>query len=484
MKIRVTPTIPEGVKVSLVLDYEQKELPAYLTAEQKTELTEAEFSFKKSQSYSFIQKDENGRVDIIFAGLGEEEKFEPENLRKAVAKSIRSAAGFKPITAVALTRFPLFEARQLFGRIVAEAVILATYKYEKFLTKKKESNLTDVYIISEKNAELEKGIEEGIALGDATNFARELVNDPANVVTPTELAKRSVDAGKKYGFEVEVKDKDHIIENKMDAFWSVAKGATEEPKLIIMRYKGDPSSDKIFGLIGKGLTYDSGGYCIKTAGGMFTMKADMGGSAAVIGAMCAISQLKPKINITTIVAACENMISGDAYRTGDIIGSMAGKSIEVVNTDAEGRLTLVDAVHYAIEKEKVYGLLDIATLTGAQVVALGTVASGVVTNDELLLEALESASEISGEKIWPLPNFEEYKELLKSDFADLKNVGGREAGTITAGMFIEEFVQGLPWIHIDMAGLALSPKVKDYTPSGATGWGVRIITAMVENLAL
>jgi leucyl aminopeptidase len=482
MNITVVSTIPEGVKVSLILDFQRNDLPEYLTDDIKNEMQQVEFSFKKGETYSYIHKYNGERTDTIFAGLGEQDKFEPETLRKAVAKAIRNAAGFKLISSICITRYPDLDSKQVLGRIIGEAVEMAMYKFDRLLSKKSESNLKDVYILDNSDEDLELGINEGLAIAKAVNFARDLVNEPANVLTPTELARRTYDTGIAHGLHVEIHNKEYIMANKMDAFWSVAKGATEEPKLIIMRYEGNPDSDRIFGLVGKGLTYDSGGYCIKTADGMVTMKADMGGSAAVIGAMLAISQLKPRINVTAVVAACENMISGDAYRTGDIIGSMAGKTIEVLNTDAEGRLTLVDAIHYIIEKEKVFGLLDIATLTGAQVVCLGTTASAVVTNDEALLEALEAASEHTGEKIWQLPNFEEYKELLKSEIADLKNVGGREAGTITAGMFIEEFVQGKPWLHVDMAGLALARKAVDYTPSGATGWGVRLITSLIENL--
>ncbi len=483
MNIKLISRIPDTAKVYLKLDFEQEGYPEWVTEAQKQELIASEFNFKKGQSYTFIDRIDKGRIDTIFVGLGKEDKYGPDILRNAIATSIKAIAKFKPVDECIIAQYPHTDDYKLFGRVIGEAVELALYKFDKFQEKKNDSNLKIIYLLSETNLDMEDGIYEGQILGKTTNFARDLVNEPANVVTPTELARRAHEMGTESGLHVEVHSKEYIHANKMDAFWSVAKGATEEPKLIIMRYKGDPDTDKTFGLIGKGLTYDSGGYCIKTADGMVTMKADMGGSAAVIGAMCAIGQLRPKVNVTAIIATCENMISGDAYRTGDIIGSMAGKTIEVINTDAEGRLTLVDAIHYAIEKENVYGLLDIATLTGAQVVCLGTVASAVVTNDEGLLEALDAASDITGEKIWPLPNFEEYKDLLKSNIADIKNVGGREAGTITAGMFIEEFVQGKPWLHVDMAGLALSAKDKGYTPSGATGWGVRLITALIENLA-
>ena len=237
-----------------------------------------------------------------------------------------------------------------------------------------------------------------------------------------------------------------------------------------MRHFGnEDNKEEILGLVGKGLTYDSGGYSIKPTNGMDTMKSDMGGAAAVIGAMSIIAKRNLKINVVAVVAACENLINGSAYKPGEIIGSMAGKTIEVLNTDAEGRLTLADAMHYVIENEKATEVIDVATLTGAALVALGETTTAVVTNNSEFYQELKEASEYTGEKVWQLPAFDDYRKLIKSDIADLKNIGGRFAGTITAGLFIEEFVQNKPWLHLDIAGTAWTSSKSEYGIKGGTG---------------
>jgi leucyl aminopeptidase len=269
----------------------------------------------------------------------------------------------------------------------------------------------------------------------------------------------------------------------MDAFLAVAKCSKHSPKFIVMRYFGNKENEKdIFGLVGKGLTYDSGGYSIKPTNSMLDMKTDMAGAASVIGAMCAVAGNNLNINVVAVVATCENMISHKAYKPGDIINSMAGKTIEVLNTDAEGRLTLADAVHYIIEKENATKIIDIATLTGAALVALGTVTTAVLSNNDKFYLELENASKITGEKVWRLPMFDEYKQEIKGTLGDLKNSGGRYAGTITAGLFIGEFVQNKPWIHMDIAGTATSSKDEGYLAKGATGVGVRTLYYMAKNM--
>ncbi|MGV2643309.1 leucyl aminopeptidase, partial [Clostridium perfringens] len=284
-----------------------------------------------------------------------------------------------------------------------------------------------------------------------------------NNMYPETLAKEVKNIGSKYGFEVEVFDENQIEELKMESFLSVGKGSDNLPRLIVMRYFGDKDNmDQRLALVGKGLTYDSGGYSLKTNAGMVTMKADMGGAASVIGAISAIAKRNLKINVIAVVAACENLISGHAYKPGDIIGSMAGKTIEILNTDAEGRLTLIDAVTYAIEKEKASEIIDVATLTGAAVVSLGEDVTAVITNKDEFYGELREASYEAGEKVWQMPSFEDYGKLIKSNIADLKNIGGKYAGTITAGLFIGEFVQNKPWLHLDIAGPAFSEKKGDY----------------------
>ncbi|MCB5286663.1 MAG: leucyl aminopeptidase, partial [Candidatus Cloacimonetes bacterium] len=259
--------------------------------------------------------------------------------------------------------------------------------------------------------------------------------------------------------------------------------SASEPKLIIMRYNGNPDKkSKLTALIGKGLTFDTGGYSLKPTNSMLNMKSDMGGAAAVIGAFSAIATLKLKVNVIGVIAAAENMISSTAYRPGDILTSMSGKTIEVDNTDAEGRLTLVDAVHYAIEKEKADRILDIATLTGAAVAALGKDYSAVLGNDDAWLTKLSDASKLSGERLWRMPLHEPYLELIKSEVADLKNSGGSLAGCITAALFIREFVQNKPWIHIDIAGSSMRDKVNGIDSLGATGVGVRLLVNLMRSM--
>ena len=307
------------------------------------------------------------------------------------------------------------------------------------------------------------------------------MNEPANIIYPETLAKEVESIGKESGFEVEVFGEEEIKSLGMEAFLTVGMGSDKKPKLIVMRYMGDKDSEEITGLVGKGLTYDTGGYSLKPNDSMKDMKSDMGGAAAVIGTISALAKNKVKQNVIAVVAACENAISGGSYKPGDIIGSMAGKTIEVLNTDAEGRLTLADAVTYIVRKEKVTKVIDVATLTGAALVALGETTTAVVSNDDEFYDKLVKASEKTGEHFWRLPGYDEYKKMIKSDVADLKNVGGRLAGTITAGLFVGEFVEDKPWLHLDIAGTAwTATPVSEYVVKGATGAPVRTLYYLVK----
>ncbi|MDO5733819.1 MAG: leucyl aminopeptidase [Eubacteriales bacterium] len=325
-------------------------------------------------------------------------------------------------------------------------------------------------------------IDQAFSLADSIRLTRLLVDQPANFMTPKMLAEAAVAAGEKYGFEVEVKKSKEIQELGMDAYWSVAKGSDCPPRFIIMRYLNHPECSEKIALVGKGVCYDSGGYAIKPASGMVTMHADMGGAGAVIGAITALARAKAKVNVVAIVAACENMISGNAMRNGDIIGSLAGKTIEVVNTDAEGRLTLADAVTYAQRFEKASKIIDIATLTGACVVALGNEIAGVISNDEEIFSALEHGSKLSGDKIWRMPCDEDYALLNKSQRADICNAGSRWGGMITAGLFVRAFTGGLPWAHLDIAGPAYLDSGSDQYSAGASGVGAEILFHATQEL--
>ena len=428
----------------------------------------------------------DGKIqDIILLGIGKSEDVTREKLRRVFGKVISEV---KRLNSKSV--FLRFDGGKLSLeeslKALVEGMALASYSFNKYKSDKKEECEVVIHIgghniKDDKIKDCEKFVEEALLLSETTCLARNLVNEPANKIYPETLANKVLEAGKKYGFEVEVFDEKQIEDLKMESFLSVGMGSDKLPRLIVMRYFGDRDNiDKRLALVGKGLTYDSGGYSLKPTSGMATMKSDMGGAASVIGAISAIAKKKLKINVVGIIAACENMISGHSYKPGDIIGSMAGKTIEILNTDAEGRLTLIDAVTYAIEKEKASEIIDLATLTGAALVALGEDVTAVLTNKEEFYKELKEATEITGEKMWQLPSFEEYRELIKSNIADLKNIGGKYAGTITAGLFVGEFVENKPWLHLDIAGPAFTEKNLDYCPIGGTGVAVRTLYELAK----
>ncbi|MGL4730430.1 MAG: leucyl aminopeptidase, partial [Clostridium sp.] len=417
----------------------------------------------------------------IFVGLGKYEEVEKDDLVNAIAKAIKQCEklnvdniGVYFIKAKGLCTGGITKA-------IVEGVKLAGYKFSKY-NKGKESYNPDVTILDapeEKIGKIEERIAEASNVIDGAILARDLVNEPANILYPETLAECAELVGKESGFEVEIFDENEIEKLGMKAFLEVAKGSIHKPRLIVMRHMGNSESNEKIGLVGKGLTFDTGGYSLKPSKSMDIMKSDMGGAAAVIGTMQALAKNKVQKNVIGVVAACENAISGGSYKPGDIIGSMAGKTIEVLNTDAEGRLTLVDAITYIIEKENVEKLVDVATLTGAVLVALGDEITGVISNDDAFYDELLAAAKKSGEKFWRLPNDKCFKKLYKGSFAELKNTGGRNAGTITAGMFIEEFVQDKPWLHLDIAGTSWTDVGNDCTPKGGTGAPVKTLYELV-----
>ncbi|WP_290061530.1 leucyl aminopeptidase [Paraclostridium bifermentans] len=410
-------------------------------------------------------------LNVMFVGLGNDENLSMDEIRNIGGDISRKLKKMKSKKVSFLNIEEYLNKDHV--KVLVEGLELGAYDFTKYIT----SNETDKEIVINLglNENFNDSINEGELLAQMTLVSRRLVNEPANVIYPATLAYEVVELGKTFGFETEIYGKQEIENLGMDAFLSVAKGSDKEPKLIVMRYFGDKDSEDVLGLVGKGLTYDSGGYSIKPTNSMVDMKTDMGGAGAVIGAMCGIAKAKLNKNVIAVVAACENLISGNAYKPGDIINSMGKKTIEILNTDAEGRLTLIDAVYYAINKENVNKVVDIATLTGAAVVALGDVATPVLTNNEEFYGLLDEAAKTSGEKIWRMPVFDEYKKVLKGKQADLNNSPGRDGGCITAGLFIGEFVGDTPWIHMDIAGTSVSSKEDGYKSKGATGEGARTL---------
>ncbi|HOC06159.1 MAG TPA: leucyl aminopeptidase [Bacillota bacterium] len=418
---------------------------------------------------------------IVLMGLGKASEFNAEKARRAAGKAFKEARKLKGagLAIDCAGMMDKLDPREL-GRALAEGVSLAAYKFDKYIADRKENPVKEVIIQGEG---LEQGVNQGLVLAEATNLARRLTDEPANVMTPAHLAREAEEAGAKYGFSVQVRDEAGIRALGMEAFLAVAGASDNPPRLIVIRYQGDPGSDQVLALVGKCLTYDSGGLSLKTREGMNGMKGDMAGGAAVIGAMAAIAGLKVKANVLGIVAACENMVSGKAYRVNDIVGSMAGKSIEVLSTDAEGRLTLADAVYYAVTVEKATQVLDIATLTGAALVTFGKITTAVLANDDAFYAKLQKAAELAGEGIWRLPHGDEFKELIKSDLADLRNTSKDGAGTITGGLFVGAFVKDKPWLHLDIAGTAWASSEGDYHPKGATGVGVRTMFHLANTMS-
>lgn len=424
--------------------------------------------------------------NVIFLGLGEDEKLNKERLRRVfgkVQKYIESLKGKKIFIEFVKSKNISIEDSV---RAMIEGLSLSNYKFNKYKSDREKIDETDVSItIGGHNLEHKDYsdiVEESKILVETVFNARDLVNEPSNVIYPETLAEEAVKFSKRYGFEIEIINHKKIEELQMNSFLAVGKSSIHKPKVIVMRYFGDKDNlDQKLGLIGKGLTYDSGGYSLKPSNSMVDMKSDMGGAATVIGAISAIAKRKLKINVVAVVAACENVIGNEAYEPGDIISSMAGKNIEILNTDAEGRLTMIDAVTYAIREEHITEIIDVATLTGAALVALGNDVTAVVTNNDSFYKELEKAFISTGEKMWNLPNFDDYKTLIKSDIADLKNTGGRYGGTITAGLFVGEFVENKPWLHLDIAGPAYITVPWDYCPKGGTGAGVRTLYELAKN---
>jgi leucyl aminopeptidase len=406
---------------------------------------------------------------LVIAGGGSREKFSPVEARRLAGVLVRSLRA-KGIRTLALV---LEGATADLACAVAEGAVLGEWEADKHKTdpKKDEKKLEAFTLVAADG--LADAFERGRIIGEAQNVTRELVNEPANLLSPAKLADATRETAAKFGLGCEVLDQDAMAKLGMGSLLGVAQGSENPPFLIALKYQpaAGVTADHL-ALVGKGVTFDTGGNSIKTSEGMERMKYDMAGAGAVIAAMGAIAQLKPKVAVTGFIPTVENMLSGRAMRPGDILTSMAGKTIEVLNTDAEGRLILADAITYAKQQGATH-IVDAATLTGAIGIALGHHNIGAFTNDEAFLQRFMAASKVAGEKTWQLPMDEEYKDYLKSAFADLPNVGGRYAGSITAAWFLREFADPTPWVHLDIAATAWLDDGRAWLSKGPSGVGVR-----------
>ena len=366
---------------------------------------------------------------------------------------------------------------------ILEGAFVGNFDPDTYKSDRKDQTVQSLTVVaSGDQVALQQAMDRARIVAESQNFTRELVNEPSNRMTPTILANRARDMAKETGLKFEVYGADKIKELKMGAFWGVAQGSDEPPALIVMRYEPAGAPEKpVLGLVGKGITFDTGGISIKPADGMEKMKYDMAGGATMIGAMRAIALLKPKVKVIGIVCATENMPSGKAQKPGDIQTAMSGKTIEIINTDAEGRLVLADGLCYARQLGCTH-LIDAATLTGAVVVALGYANVGVFANDDEFYNRFKAAVEQSGEKMWRLPVTDEYLEMTKSSIADLMNTGGRWGGASTAAAFLKEFAENTPWIHLDIAGTAWMEDNKPWIAKGPSGIAVRSLVEFAREL--
>ena len=420
---------------------------------------------------------------VAVAGLGKRQDFNLDKIRGVAGefcRSLRKLNCRKIATVLHGSGIGSIKPEDS-AEAITEGSLLGLYNFSRY-KKPEHEDIEEMLIVEKvesKISVLECGIHKGKIMAEATCLARDMVNEPSNTMTPTGMADVAEEIAGKYNLEFKVFNLEDMKAMGMGALLGVARGSNELPKLITLSYKGDERSEKALGFIGKGVTFDSGGISIKPSEGMGEMKDDMAGGAAVIAALSAIAQVKPKINVTGIIPATENLPSGTALKPGDVLRAMNGKTIEVINTDAEGRLILADALSYAV-KQGLSPLVDVATLTGACYVALGTLYSGAFGNDPELMGKVLKAAEETGERVWQMPMPEEYKEQIKSEIADVKNTGNRYGGAITAALFLAEFVADTPWVHLDIAGTAFSSKESGYIAKGATGFGVRTLVELAS----
>ena len=425
------------------------------------------------------------RVAVV--GLGKKDDLTDDRVRSAFAEACRilQRAGATSICTLALGAGYAAVETLTSAQVLTEGALLGLYRFRKHTTSPPDGELKHVTIVDsdrDRLPGLEEGVRRGKIVAGAATLARDLANEPSNYLTPTDLANVAQELARLYGLELRVIEREQARELGMGAFLGVAQGSQQPPKFIVLSYKGKPTDEIDIALVGKGITFDSGGISIKPSEGMGDMKGDMAGGASVMAATAAAAQLKLPLNVMAIVAATENMPGGTALKPGDVLRAITGKTIEIITTDAEGRLTLADAIGYA-RKQGARAIIDIATLTGGIRVALGDICAGAFGNNQDLIDKVLAAGNQAGERAWQLPMFEEYKDQNKSDVADLKNSGGRNASSITAAQFLAEFAGDTPWVHLDIAGTSMAEKERGYLVKGATGVPVRTLINLLVALA-
>jgi leucyl aminopeptidase len=451
-----------------------------LTSQLSIAMENGEFKAKLNQSMVMYSPDCETAKRYIAIGLGESSKYTSDSLRQAAATAGKLVLGLKSKDiAIEFMGEEMLETSD--AQALAEGLVMGSYQFLNY--KKPEDSYAGIEnVIALSKADIANPLNYGMQISEAVILTRDLGNHPSNIATPTFLADTAETIAKAGDMKLTVFEREDFEKLGFGGIQGVAQGSDVPPKFIIMEYMGGGEGSKTLGLVGKGLTFDSGGISIKPSAGMDEMKFDMLGGAAVLGIMSAVASIKPKLNVIAIVPSTENMLGGEAYKPGDILTAYNGKTIEILNTDAEGRLILADGLSYISKHYKLDGLVDFATLTGAVVVALGHRYSGLLTNDQDFADELINVGKKSQDRVWQLPLDDEYAEDIKSKIADVKNTGaGRSAGTISAGAFLREFVgEDIPWCHVDIAGSGWLTKGRSYLPDGPSGAGVRLIMELIQ----
>ena len=444
-----------------------------------------EFSGKEGETAYFhlVGNNKLKARRLLLIGVGDASEYQGAQVSQMAGTAVRSLRS-KNVKSIAVLPRASADASQT-AATAAEGAYIALFDPDKYRTIDKEDKTIDRFVIVIEGAEedaLQRGVDAGRIVGESVNFTRDLANEPGAYMTPTHMAERAREIAGEFGLSVDILDEARMEQEGMGSLLSVARGSDQPAKLIILKYTpANPPADnkELLAFVGKGVTFDSGGISLKPGENMELMKYDMTGGATVLGAMRAIAQLKPPIPILGVAPCTENLPSGKATKPGDVVKAMTGKTIEIINTDAEGRLILADAIAYA-KKLGATKIIDMATLTGAVSIALGDVNTAVLGTDQELIDEIISAGREVGEKFWQLPLDKEYSKQIKSDIADIKNVGGRKAGTITAAAFLKEFADGISWAHLDIAGTAWGDDAKPYRSKGPTGIAVRTLLRIVD----
>jgi leucyl aminopeptidase len=459
--------------------FEDVPLPEAVTAL----LVPGDFSGRAGQTLLLYPRGAVAPKRLLLVGLGKREKATAETIRRESATAVKEAQKLKVAAVTISVNGELALDPERAAQAFAEGIELGAYRFWRYRTGLTDEQTFDVKrstVFAKAGERTSAGVAAGQVIARGVNFARDLVNGPGYAMNPPALGDEAVKLAKRAGLKVTVLDMAQLIEGGFGGILAVGKASEHEPRFIIMEYGEAQTGTPTLCLVGKGLTFDSGGLSLKPAEAMETMKSDMGGAAAVFGTMQVVAELKLPLHVVGLVSAAENMPSSNAYRPGDIVKSLSGKTIEVLNTDAEGRIILSDALFYA-QRYNPDAIVELSTLTGAIIIALGSHATGMFATDQALADKLSRAGEISGERVWQFPMWDEYHQMVKSEIADLKNLAGRAAGSITAGTFLAAFVGDYPFVHLDIAGTAWADRpAKSYDTNGGTGVGVRLLAEFLR----